>query len=55
MRRLTAMLLRETLARENPGWPLRVTQRTIVRKESAYVYHYIARNLLPPLRYERRR
>ena len=55
MRLLIALLLRESLDREHPGWQRRLIQRKAVRKEEAYADHHIARGLVPPLRKEQRR
>ena len=55
MRLLIALLLRESLDREHPGWQLRLIQRRAVRKEEAYADHHLARGLVPPLRKEQRR
>lgn len=54
MRSLIELTLHEALDRANPGWWLRSIERKTVRKEEAYADHHSARNLLAPLRSERR-
>ena len=49
------LLLREALTRDKPAWQRHANQRRALRKEAAYADHYIARNLLPPLRKEQRK
>lgn len=49
-----ALLLREALERQAPGWARRALQRRALRKEAAYADHYKSRNILPPLRKEMR-
>jgi hypothetical protein len=46
--------LRHYVTRVRPGWMHFDIQHRSLRKEQAYFYHYAAKNILPPRRYNRR-